>query len=147
MNSSPLPGVTLTVSVTDWPACNVPCWLVSATSADDVSADQLTGPFMAVRVSWPVVLGPRSSRSGVTARVPFALGALLEADAEADVAADPAGLPAWLGSGGMPGCEAAATASDSVLEATDCLRGPVEDGAPDDRLTLTGRAASAPPPG
>src|SRR5580704_7093773 len=128
-NSSPLPGVTLTVSVTDWPVCSVPCWLFSVTSDEDVSADQLTGPFMAVRVSWPVVAGPRSSRSGVTARVPFAPGALLEADAEADAEADVAGLPVWLGSGGVPGCEAAATASDSVLEATDCLRGPVEDGA------------------
>ncbi|HJY73777.1 MAG TPA: hypothetical protein VJ347_18540, partial [Streptosporangiaceae bacterium] len=81
-----MPGVTRTVSVTDWPACSVPCWLFSVTSVDDVSADQLTGPFMAVRVTWPVVLRPRFSRSGATARVPFALGALLEADAEADLA-------------------------------------------------------------
>ena len=113
-----MPGVTLTVSVTDWPACSVPCWLFSVTSVDDVSADQLTGPFTAVRVSWPLVLRPRSSRAGVTARVPLALGALLEADAEADLA----GLPAWPGSDGdeTPGCEAAATASDSVLVVADC---------------------------
>ena len=80
-NSSPLPGVTLTVSVTDWPACSVPCWLFSVTSDEDVSADQLTGPFMAVRVSSPDVLRPRSSRAGLTARLPFAL---LDADGEAD---------------------------------------------------------------
>jgi hypothetical protein len=117
------------------------------TSVDDVSADQLTGPFLAVRVSCPVVLWPRASRSGVTASVPLALGVLLEADAEADE--EDAGLPAWPRSDGDedPGCEAAATASDSVLVAADCWMGSVEDGAPDDRLTLAGRAASAPPPG
>src|SRR5579859_2872889 len=79
-NSSPLPEVTPTVSVTDWPACSVPCWLDSVSWVDEVSADQLTGPFMAVRVSSPLVPRPRSSRAGFTARLPFAL---VDADGEA----------------------------------------------------------------
>jgi len=71
----------VTVSVTDWPACSVPCWPDSVTCADEVSADQLTGPFMAVRVSSPVVPRPRSSRAGLMARLPFAL---LDDEGEAD---------------------------------------------------------------
>ena len=113
----------------------MPRWLLNVTSADDVSADQLTGPPMAVRVSWPVVLGPRSSRPGVTPRLPFALGVPLEAGVRG-----PAG---GLGSDGnkVP----AATGSNSVLVATDGWKGPVR--GRDDRSTLTGRAAPALSPG
>jgi hypothetical protein len=113
----------------------VPRWLLNVTSADDVPADQLTGPPMAVRVSWPVVPEPRFSRSGVTPRLPFALGVPLEAGG------------CGLGSDGnkVPGRETAATGSNSVLVATDGWKGPVR--RCDDRSTLTGRAAPALPPG
>jgi hypothetical protein len=117
----------------------VPRWLLNVTSADDVSADQLTGPPMAVRVSWPVVLAPRSSRPGITPRLAFALGVPLEAGVRG-----PAG---GLGSDGnkVPGRETAATGSNSVLVATDGWKGPVR--GRDDRSTLTGRAAPALSPG
>jgi hypothetical protein len=64
---------------------------------------------------------------------------------EADAAADLAGRPAW-DDEEIPGCEAAATVSGSDLVPAGCWKGPFEESTPEDRLTLTGRAASAPPP-
>jgi hypothetical protein len=45
------PWATVTVKVTDWPARNVPCPLLSVNSADEVVADQVSGPPTAVSVS------------------------------------------------------------------------------------------------
>jgi hypothetical protein len=82
---APLPGFTVTTSVTDWPAWSVP-WLPLTVRAEELLADQLTGPPWAVRVSWPAELGPRFSWSGVTVSVPVGLGALdVLADGEAEV--------------------------------------------------------------
>jgi hypothetical protein len=82
----PLPWLTLTGSVTDWPAFSVPWLAPLSVRADDVLADQLTGPPLAVSVSWPVdVLLVRFSPPGVTTRLPTGLG-VAEGDAEVDEA-------------------------------------------------------------
>jgi hypothetical protein len=142
------PGFTVTTSVADWPACSVP-WLLLSIRADDVLADQLTGPPWAVSVSWPVEPVPRLSWSGATTRVPVGLGVLLllgvlvEGDVETGIRVTPDGAGA--DGDAVPGWDAA-TVSDSFLVA-DCWTGSVVDRAPADRLTLTGTSASAPPPG
>jgi hypothetical protein len=56
--------VTETVTVTCWPAGMVPPALLSLIAGDDVLADQVTGPPMAWRVSWPVAPVPRLSWEG-----------------------------------------------------------------------------------
>lgn len=58
--------VMSTVTTTCWPASMVPPPLLSAMSDDDVTADQVTGPPLAVSLSWPVEPAPRSRRPGET---------------------------------------------------------------------------------
>jgi len=64
----------VTSSVTLRPAWSVPSSLLSPSCADDVLADQLTGPPTAVSTIWPVLPVPMATRPGDTARVPAGAG-------------------------------------------------------------------------
>ena len=135
-NSSPVPGVTLTVSVTDL-ACLQRTLLT-------VQRDQRRR-----RVRRPAdrpVRGGEGELAGRAAAKVQPVRRHGQSPVRAGRAAEGrrGGRPGRAdGLAGQrrrrPGCEAAATASDSVLVTADCWRGWVEDGAPEDRLTLTGR--------